>query len=174
MTLAAIGTDLVLFGRVVAHPRRHWSRWHALVRDLFGCGGVTIDTPPAGGDEVIWVRTVIQPDGDVLVLVHEDHVTDDVVLAMHQQRVSHWYEEGQATVRQALVTLRVLIWGLSATAAASLGSVTSSLVRWEVGLLVGGALLPFLRWLFGFLANDLLQGRIEQVLHQVGVADLTR
>lgn len=169
MKVASPGTDLLLFGRVLAHPRRQWSSWHTLVRDLFAAGGVTITTPPAEGNEPIYAKTVIQPDGDVLVLVHGAHVTDADVLATHQQRVSQWYVQARTTVHQVVATLRVMVWTVSVAAAATFDSITAAAVRWQVGLLVAGVFLPVARWLLGRLAKNLLKARIDRVLHGAGV-----
>lgn len=178
MTLAGLRSDALLFGGVLAHPVRQWRSWHGLARDLFGYGGVTIDTPPAEGDEeklaktAVQARTVIQPDGDVLVLVRvddDDRLPDGPVLAAHQQRVGEWYEQGREIVGQAVVTLRVLIGTLSLVAATTLGSFTWSMVSWQAGLVVLGAAVPLGRWLLGRLARGLLQGRIDRLLRTVGV-----
>ncbi len=169
MTLDALRADLRLLGPVAAHPVERWRAWRTLAVELFGAGGATIDTPPAQEDEPILARTVIQPDGDVLVFVDEDRATDAELLGAHTRQVGEWYQRSHATVRQAVVVVRTLALAFGGGVAAACGWVTGDLVNRAVGAMVFGALLPLGGWACGLVASALLRHRIDGMLRGLGV-----
>ncbi|MCA1672022.1 MAG: hypothetical protein LC799_07415 [Actinobacteria bacterium] len=78
--------------------------------ELFAAGGATIDTPepPDSPDDAFAVtaRTVVQPDGDVLVLVAERYCVDADLRRLHAVRVAAWFERLERTVTTTAVALR--------------------------------------------------------------------
>jgi hypothetical protein len=83
------------------------SGWYRAVQDVatrwFREGGITIDTPPdRSDDEEIVARTVVQADGDVLWMIHPDHVDDAPLLDAHLAAVRLEVGRSVATMRTAI------------------------------------------------------------------------
>lgn len=164
MRLKALWSDLLLLLAVLRHPVRQWTAWRDLA-GLLGDGGVTIDTPPAPEGHPIGARTVIQADGDVLVIVAEATLRDDVLLCEHARRVDEWYERSRGAVARGALALRALIATVSTAISAPGGWSTFRRLGGLAGVL-GGAfafltLLVLVGWLLGRLASVLLRRRMK-------------
>jgi hypothetical protein len=108
-----------------AELRRRWDEFRVLRAELFDTGGATIDWPrDVSEGSPLLARTVVQPDGDVLWVVHEDFVTDAGMLRSHSESVAGWYESASDTVTALRLYLRTLLTGASvmASAVAGIGS----------------------------------------------------
>ena len=87
-------------------------------------------------------RTVVQPDGDVLVLVAERYCVDPDLRRLHATRVAAWFEQLETTVTTTAVALR-----RAAVTLASVVVTLSGLQAWRASLasgivvLVGGSIL---------------------------------
>jgi len=177
VTPRGLGNDLVLLGDVVAHPVRQWRSWRDLVIGFLGEGGATVDSPPpvAGEpneDRPIGARTVIQPDGDVVVAIDRSVLGDADLLRGHGQQVDEWYARSAATLRQAALAVRavaVVLSGMVTLASAWTSGLRPPLyvavpflgVAWTgFGWLVAKALRPVL--------GTFLRVRIGRLLRRPG------
>ena len=160
---------LLPLGLFLLYGGRRWSAWRSLTSQLFEEGGAAIDTDaPAEGTSL---RTLIQIDGDVLVIVRGELPTADL-LAEHRKRVERWYEENRTVVRQTVGSLRMVTDGLSLVAAA--GSGWSTFEAFEGSLLsalgpvVAAGVFPTLRIALRWVASSILRRRAGAWLGAVG------
>ncbi len=160
--------DVLLLADLALHPLRWWKAWRSLAGELFKQGGVAIDTPPAGEREPVALRTVIQPDGDVLVLVREAPVPDDQLLAEHRRRVDRWYQGNRDAVHQAAGALRAMVSTLSLGSAAASGWAAFERASGFPGVLLGLVLpcvvFPVAKLGLGRLASTFLRRRMDRWL----------
>lgn len=151
---------LVPLGLVLVYGGRRWNAWRSLTSQLFEQGGAAIDTSaPTEGSSL---RTLIQIDGDVLVIVRGALPTADL-LAEHRRRVEGWYEENRRVVRQTVGSLRMTADGLSLVVAAGSGWTTfeafeGSLLS-ALGPAVGAGMFPTLRIALRWVASAVLRRR---------------
>lgn len=160
--------DLLVLAGLALHPLRWWKAWRSLAAELFRQGGVTIDTPAADEGEPIALRTVIQPDGDVLVLVREGPVPDDELLIEHRDRVDRWYQGNRHAVHQAAGALRAVVSSLSLASAAASGWAgsqrASGLTAVLLGFVVPCVVFPVAKRGLGTLASLFLRRRMDRWL----------
>lgn len=154
---------LVPLGVVVLYGAWRWNAWRALTGQLFRQGGAAIDT--GAPSEGMWLRTLIQVDGDVLVIIHGRPPTADL-LRRHQARVERWYERNRRVVRQSVGSLKAVTDGLSVAAAAESGWSTVQALEGVIGGVIGGAL--------GLVAGTAAFGIVRLVLRWVASALLRR
>jgi hypothetical protein len=161
-------TDLRQLLGVILHPLRWWRAWRSLAGQLFLEGGVAIDTPPAAEGQPIDLRTLIQPDGDVLVLVRDGWEPDAGRIADHLGRVARWYDESRTVVLQSAGALRAVVMGVSVGAAGGSGWTTLDRLDGITGLAaalgVSAGLFGALRLGLGRLGSILLRRRIDRWL----------
>lgn len=119
-------------------------RVRALVTDQFRDGGATIDTRRPAGPGV-GARTVVQPDGDVLLLVDEEAWEEDAFREAHQRRVAEWFTAFRSTVTTARRVLRrgaalggVIFASAGAVAAGAFADLVTSALVVLVGIPGGG------------------------------------
>jgi len=169
--LRGFWNDLVLLVGVVLHPVRQWKSWHSVTAGFLHDGGATIDTPPAGTDHPIGVRTVIQPDGDVLVIIDENCLHDGALLGEHSRRVAEWYEASREVTRRAVVTVRALILAASGGLAVASGRASFAGVHGLTGsairLAISAVTIPLVGLILSRLASFVLRRRIHQWLAEV-------
>jgi hypothetical protein len=113
------------------------ARGSALIQELFVEGGATIDTPSGADDHTpVLVRTVIQPDGDVVCMVADAgrYATDPALRAEHREAVRAWCERFEGVVRTSA-------WWLERGVAAGVGlaAVGFAVAAW--GFVVGAAVI---------------------------------
>ena len=172
--------DLAVLASLIRHRKRWWRAWRSLADELFREGGATIDSTAGGGHDGeqgdIVLRTLIQPDGDVLVLVRAGPLLDDELLAGHRRRVEEWYEGNRTAVHQAAGALRALVaTGSLAAAGASGWGVTEPVAldgagRALAGLAVSAVVLPCARYALSRSAERLLRSQINRWLGSLGTA----
>lgn len=164
---------LCLILDLIFHARAHWRSWRKLAKALFNEGGATIDTPSLPG--LAPLRTLIQADGDVLVIVHQDDPLDEEVLRRHGQRVDDWYTQVRAALRRAEVMLEAVAAPIS-----SIPSAWSGWRAWGAGPADGiTAVVPaavasvvvffIVRKVVGWVAYALLKTRIDKWLGGAGI-----
>lgn len=153
---------LVLLLGLASYAAVRWQAWRSLTIELFREGGVTLDT--AAPDRTTMLRTLIQIDGDVLVIVGGEEPTADL-LVQHRERVDRWYEENRTVVRQSIGSLRTLMAGMSLGGSAASGWSTFQSVGGSVGAAAGvglaAVLLPILRAGLGWLASWFVRQRVK-------------
>ena len=114
-------SSLRLLLGILRHPGAWWTTWRNLAVELFKDGGATVETMTPPPDEHIAARTIIQPDGDVLVFFSEEHMDDTELLLRHRRQVGEWYARSRAATEQAVVALRTAISAASAGSSAWAG-----------------------------------------------------
>lgn len=153
---------VVPLGLVVLYGGWRWNAWRALTRQLFRKGGAAIDTDAPS--EGMWLRTLIQVDGDVLVIIQGQLPTADL-LRRHQQRVERWYEQNRKVVRQSVGSLKAVTDGLSLVAAAESGWSTTQAVAGvaggALGLLAATSAFGISRLLLRWVVSALLRRRVD-------------
>jgi len=168
----ALWGDLLLVLDLVLHPVRQWRSWRSLTAGLLGDGGATITTSSAAEVKTVVARTVIQPDGDVLVMVDPGFLHADVLLAQHGRQVAEWFDRSRASMRQATLTLQALSLGASGGAGAeswwSVYSRVHGIGGGVLGLAASGAIAPLVHMLFGRLASAVVRHRVDRWLGGAG------
>lgn len=168
MTPKAVGRDLLLLGGVMAAPIRQWKDWRDVAVEFLGEGGAMITTPPVDHEnQPVLARTIVQPDGDVLVIVDRAALIDASVLTAHQHRVDEWYRRRTVVVRQAAIAFKALAIAIGAVMALPAGWVTGQRLGWALApVVISGLSWPIgrlLRWPVRALAGR----RIKRMLGQV-------
>ena len=165
----ALLVGLLLVG-LALHPVRSWRAWRSLTVELFEDGGATIDTTAA--EETTRLRTVIQPDGDVLVIVQGDEPSTDLV-ATHRAQVERWYEDNRKALRRSLDPLRAMMAAVSAAGATASGWSTFDALEGGTGavagLVAGAVVAPLLRLGIGALVAGIVRRRVARWLGPVGL-----
>jgi len=173
LRLRTLPADLLVLLGVLCHPSRHWKAWRGLAH-LLGAGGATIDTPPAAEDDPISARTVIQPDGDVIVIVDPQALLDDQLVEEHLRRVADWYGRGRGAVHDGLAALRALIAAVSGTLGMSSGWYAfrreGGLSGGLLGVVVFAVLPLFVGWLLGRIISSVVQRKMKGWLGGGGLA----
>lgn len=101
---------------------------------MLQAGGATIETPPQQApDQTVLARTVIQPDGDVLVLVHGNYVRDGQLQRDHSAVVSGWYARSDA----AFTNVRVLLNSARRFVAGAIAAVAAVITTLQWGNVAG-------------------------------------
>ena len=168
--------DIPLVLDLVRHPRQRIGGWQTMAVQLFRKGGMTIDTPAVRDGSLIGIRTLIQPDGDVVVIVDDASHLDEDLLRRHRQLVTSWYERSRTTLQQVAVTLSASISavaGVVALATGLLGSdaVANGIIRLVIGPVITGVAYPFIRLGVRRLVYALVRRRMD---HWVGGAGAVR
>lgn len=170
----SIRGDLPLLVEVLRHPVRGWVGWRTMAVELFRQGGMTLDTPASRRADLIGARTLIQPDGDVVVIVDDVSLLDDDLLRRHRQLVGAWYERSKTTMRQVEVSLRALIFAVAAVVAVASGWFTSGVVdgilRLPIGAAVSRVVFPVLRLAARNLVYGLVRRRMDTWVGSIGTA----
>ncbi len=167
--------DLPLLLDLIRHPVRRWGGWHTMAVELFGKGGMTIDTPATRDNDLIGFRTLIQPDGDVVVIVDDASLLDEDLLRRHRQLVTAWYERSTTMLRQVEVSLRAIITAVAVVVAVTLGLIGSEILangilRLALSALISGVAFPLLRFGAKSLAYALVRRRMDAWVGGAGAA----
>ncbi len=100
-----------------------------LYAEITELGGATVDTTlPFCGPHPLAARTVVQPDGDVICMVHPYLLADADLRRTHQHRV----EERMGQLRGAVGQVSAVARTASVAAGAVVATVSGS-VAWAVG-----------------------------------------
>ena len=136
---------------MVAESRR-------LYAEITEAGGSTIDTPlPSGGTHPLAARTVVQPDGDVICLVHPSFLTDAGLRLTHQQRVEERLEQLRATVDRVGAMVRTA----SIAGAGLVGATTGAFAG-----IVGGAAYGLVGFALSFATVPLFREGLKGLLRR--------
>ncbi|MFF5295908.1 hypothetical protein [Paractinoplanes globisporus] len=109
-----------------------------LRRRLFRRGGATLDTTdPASG--VIAIRTVIQPDGDLVCHVDDALAPDSALWSLHEASVEKFAAQVAGTVRGLDALLSGVVLALPAVIASALAIGSGKVWGAVAGVALGGA-----------------------------------
>jgi len=148
--------------------------WRSLIVGFLVEGGATIDTPPAAEGEPIGARTLIQPDGDVVVIVARASLRDEALLAEHRRQVAQWYDRSRDAVRRATLAVSMALWAVRVSMFATMVVVGERTKAGAVSGLVRQGLIFSLSslggWLLGVATRAVSRLVIGRFMHKQGLA----
>jgi len=151
---------------------QQWRSWRSLTAGFLREGGATITTSSAAEATTVVARTVIQPDGDVLVMVNLGFLHAEVLLAQHSRQVAEWFDRSRASMRQATLALQALALSVSGGAAAeswwSVYRRLHGIAGGVTGLVASAVAFPLVHLLIGRLASVVVRRQVDRWLGGAG------